>query len=84
MNSNNPSTPGYAIYENGTPTKVALINFVDDPTGVNNYTAQISIGGGNTGQPSTTPSQVMVKYFTAPSVTTKYVFEWAGQVITSI
>jgi len=79
LNNNNPLTPGYAIYENGQPTKVALINFIDDPTGANNYTAQIAIGGGTTGQNEASPGQVMVKYFSAPSVVTKYEFEWAGQ-----
>lgn len=79
MNGNNPLTPGYAIYENGNPTKVALINFIDDASGANNYTANISIGGSGAGQPNGNPPQVSVKYFTAPSVTTKYNFQWAGQ-----
>jgi hypothetical protein len=62
-NDNNPFTPAYAIYENGNPTRVALINFQDDlGTGTNTYTANIAIGGVDTGFPSTTPSTVSVRY----------------------
>jgi len=46
MNGGNVYTPGYAIYENGTPKKVALFNYVTDPSGNTDYTATISIGGG--------------------------------------
>ena len=58
----NVNTPVYAIFENGVPTKVALFNFVTDPSGASTYTATISIGGGSTGQSNATPSQVQVKY----------------------
>jgi len=51
----------YAIYESGAPTKVALINFVTDPTGASTYNAVISVGGGTTGTNNATPSQVQVK-----------------------
>jgi hypothetical protein len=54
MNNGNEFTPGYAIYENGQPARVAFINFVDDNTGASDYTASISIGG-------SVPSQVKVK-----------------------
>lgn len=60
-NNGEKFTPAYAIYENGVPTKVALFNFVTDPSGGTNITASISIGGGETGQPSSTPAQVKVK-----------------------
>ncbi|KAF8468023.1 hypothetical protein JB92DRAFT_3292213 [Gautieria morchelliformis] len=43
MSSNNIYTPGYATYENGTPTRVALFNFIRDPSGASNYTASISL-----------------------------------------
>ncbi|KIJ54019.1 glycoside hydrolase family 79 protein [Sphaerobolus stellatus SS14] len=79
QNSNNPLTPGYAIYEDGAVTKVALINFIDDPSGANNYTANISIGGSGANQTNGNPSQVTVKYFTADSVVAKDGFQWAGQ-----
>jgi len=82
QNENDPLTPGYAIYENGTPTKVALVNFIDDPSGANNYVANISIGGSGVGQAPASPSQVRVKYFIAPSVATQYEFQWAEQVST--
>ena len=64
----NINTPIYAIFENGAPTKVALFNFVTDPTGASTYTATISIGGGSTGQNNATPSQVQVKYVLPPSL----------------
>ena len=86
MNSNNMYTPGYAIYENGNPTRMALFNFITDTTGASNYTATISVGGSVANQSNASPSQVSVRYFTAPSVATKGNFQWAGQVgrITSL
>ncbi len=54
-NAVNIFTPGYAIYENGNLARVALFNYVTDPTGASTYTASISITGG------TVPSQVSVK-----------------------
>lgn len=57
----NINTPIYAIYEKGAPTKIALFNFVTDPSGASTYNAVISIGGGSTGQSNATPSQVQVK-----------------------
>jgi hypothetical protein len=57
----NINTPMYAIFENGAPTKVALFNFVTDPSGASTYTAVISVGGGTTGQGNATPSSVKVK-----------------------
>jgi hypothetical protein len=77
----NINTPIYAIYENGAPTKLALFNFVTDPTGASTYNAVISIGGGSTGQSNATPSQVQVKYLLADSVSSKGNFTWAGQTL---
>jgi len=54
-------TPAFAIYENGTPTRVVIVNFVSDDSRNNDLTVSISIGGGQTGQPSTTPASVKVK-----------------------
>jgi hypothetical protein len=54
-NGGNKFTPGYAIYENGVPTKVALFNFITDPSGNSQYTATINIAG------IPTPPQVKVK-----------------------
>jgi hypothetical protein len=53
-NGGSDYTPGYAIYENGQPVRVALTNFISDPSGNSDYTAKISIGG-------TVPAQVQVK-----------------------
>jgi len=65
--------PGYAIYENGTPTRIALLNFASDDTGASDYNALISLAG------ATVPSQVYVKYLAAPSVTDKFNVTWNGQ-----
>lgn len=51
--------PVYAIYEKGTLSRVALINYLDDPSGNSDYTAVLSVGGN--GQPNGTPAQVKVK-----------------------
>ncbi|KAH9976639.1 hypothetical protein BGW80DRAFT_1289584 [Lactifluus volemus] len=75
----NQLTPIYAIYENGTPTKLALFNFVTDPSGTNDWTATFPVGGGQTGQVGGTPLLVKVKYLTAPSVSSKGNFTWANQ-----
>ena len=79
VNGGNPSTPGYAIYENGTPMRVALFNYLDDDSGAHDLSVAISIGGGQTGQPTGTPSSVKVKYLLAEHVTVKGNFTWAGQ-----
>ncbi|KAJ7227457.1 glycoside hydrolase family 79 protein [Mycena pura] len=79
MNSNNVYTPGYAIYDGGVLARLALFNYVSDPTGASNYTMSFAIGGGDTGQPNGTPAQVKVKYLLAPSVSAKDNITWAGQ-----
>lgn len=78
--NNSPFTPGYAIYENGSPARVLMINFMDDGgTGTAAYTGYIHIGGQNTGAADTTPSSVTVRYLAAPSVSEKINITWAGQ-----
>jgi len=78
--NNSPYTPGYAIYENGAPARVLLINYMNDGgTGTAAYTAYIHIGGQNTGFSETTPSSVTVRYLAAASVSEKYNISWAGQ-----
>ncbi|KAG8706428.1 hypothetical protein FRC09_002416 [Ceratobasidium sp. 395] len=79
MNDNNDFTPGYAIYENGNPTKLVLFNYITDPTGNNDYTANIAVGGGQTGLPSATPNSIKVRRLSAGSVNQKYNITWAGQ-----
>ncbi|PSR77479.1 hypothetical protein PHLCEN_2v7910 [Hermanssonia centrifuga] len=54
-NGNNMYTPGYAVYDGGNLDRVALFNYMTDPSGANDYTASISVTGGDT------PAQVSVK-----------------------
>ncbi|KAH7338555.1 hypothetical protein B0J17DRAFT_571082 [Rhizoctonia solani] len=83
LNANNGEnlTPGYVVYEDGQPTRVLLINYVDDPSGGHDIMARIQIGGGETGQPAASPPEVRVKYFEAPSVSFKGNMTWAGQTL---
>ena len=81
VNNDDQSTPGYAIYENGTPMRVALFNYLDDTSGAYDLSVAISIGGGETGQPPSTPPSVRVKYLRAEHVTAKTNFTWAGQTL---
>lgn len=60
-NDGNVFTPGYAIYENDQLARVLLINYMTDASGANDYTATISVGGGDTGTPNAVPAQVKVK-----------------------
>ncbi|KAI0659526.1 glycoside hydrolase family 79 protein [Cubamyces menziesii] len=80
-NGGNIFTPGYAVYENGNLARLALLNFMTDPSGANDYTATISVGGGESGQPNGTPAQVKVKYLVAPSVGDKWNVTWGGQTL---
>lgn len=54
-NGGNELTPAYAVYENGKPVRVALFNYITDPSGGSTYTATIALG-------DATPAQVQVKY----------------------
>lgn len=81
LNDGNPYTPGYAIYENGTPARVLLLNLMDDGgIGTARYTGYIHIGGLN-GIADTTPSTVAVRYLIAPSVSEKFNITWANQTL---
>jgi hypothetical protein len=60
--------------QNGTPVRVAVFNYLDDPSGANTVHAVISIAG------TTMPSSVKVKYLAAASVVQKGGYTWAGQV----
>ncbi|KZP33152.1 glycoside hydrolase family 79 protein [Athelia psychrophila] len=71
-NDDNMFTPAYALYEGGNLARVALFNYMTDPSGANTYTATISI-------PSGAPSQVKVKYLQAASVAQRTNITWAGQ-----
>lgn len=54
-NGNNMFTPGYAVYDGGSLARVALFNYMTDPTGASDYMATISVNGGSV------PSSVQVK-----------------------
>ncbi|KAJ7707363.1 glycoside hydrolase family 79 protein [Mycena rosella] len=78
MNNDSIYTPGYAIYDTGI-SRLALFNYISDPTGASDYTATFSVDGAGTGLRNGTPSQVKVKYLVAPSVSNKQNITWAGQ-----
>lgn len=61
-NDGDVHTPQYVIYENGQINKVALFNFITDPTQGSAYTATIHVNGG------TVPQQVYVKCVIPPLV----------------
>ena len=48
-NGGNAYTPGYAVYERGVPSRVALFNYVTDPSGASDYVVRLAIGGGGGG-----------------------------------
>jgi hypothetical protein len=54
-NENNQNTPGYAIFERGQLSKVALFNYIDDPSGANDLNVALTVNGG-------VPASVNVKY----------------------
>ena len=67
-------------YENGKFSKMAMINYMTDPSGANDYTATIYVGGSGWNEPNGAPASVKVKYLLAPSVSEKDNITWAGQV----
>lgn len=79
-NNGDEHTPAYAIYENDQLARVALFNYMDDPTGTAALSVTISVGGKGADQPLSTPAQVKVKYLSAPSVNEKFNITWAGRV----
>jgi len=72
-NTGNVYTPAYAIYENGAISRVALFNYVNDPSGNSDLQVTLNIPTGN-------PPSATVKYLVGPSVSSKYNIAWAGQV----
>ncbi|KAH9851266.1 glycoside hydrolase family 79 protein [Lenzites betulinus] len=80
-NNGDDHTPAYAIYENGNLARMALINYLDDPTGANDYTATIYVGGSGFNEANGVPASVKVKYLIAPSVSEKDNITWAGQTL---
>ena len=53
-NGGNIFTPAYSIFENGTAARVALFNYVTDPSGASDYTATLTVSGAS-------PASVKVK-----------------------
>jgi hypothetical protein len=41
-NGGDSYTPAYAVYERGVPTKVALFNYITDPSGASDYVVRVS------------------------------------------
>ena len=60
-NNGDPHTPAYAVYENDQLARLVLINFLDDPSGANDYTATLNVGGQQFGEANAVPAQVKVK-----------------------
>lgn len=79
-NDGNDLTPAYAIYENGQFARMALINYMTDPSGANDYTATVYVGGDGFGEANGAPASIKVKYLSAPSTSEKDNITWAGQV----
>ncbi|KAJ7145148.1 glycoside hydrolase family 79 protein [Mycena crocata] len=79
MNNDSIYTPGYAIYDNNVLSRLALFNFITDPTGASDYTATFTVDGAGLGLANRALKQVKVKYFVAPSVSNKQNITWAGQ-----
>ena len=79
-NEGNDKTPAYAVFENGRFSKMAMINYMNDPSGANDYTATIYVGGSGWNEANAAPASVKVKYLLAPSVSEKNDVTWAGQV----
>ncbi|CAE6436327.1 unnamed protein product [Rhizoctonia solani] len=83
LNPNNGEnlTPGYVVYEDGQPTRMLFINYVDDASGGHDIWVRVQIGGGEIQQPPASPPRIWVKYFEAPSVSFKGNMTWAGQTL---
>ena len=77
-NNGNAYTPAYAIWQNGVLSKLALFNYLTDPTGASVSNVTFAIGGGQTGQAAGTPTTVKVKYLLSNSTASRTI-TWANQ-----
>jgi len=77
-NGGNIHTPAYAIWQDGVLSKLALFNYVSDPSDAAVSTVTFTIGGGQTGQPAGTPATVKVKYLLSESTASMNI-TWANQ-----
>ena len=57
-NDGNELTPAFSIYENDVLARMVLINFMTDPSGANDYTATLNVGGQQFGEANAVPAQV--------------------------
>jgi len=71
-NSGSLLTPQYAIYEKDILNKVALFNYMDDPTGASDLRVTLNV-------PTGVPGVIKVKYLDAKSVSSRENISWAGQ-----
>jgi hypothetical protein len=76
-NNGNQLTPAYGIYENGQPSRLVLINYINDPSGASDLTVTVQLPQGFD------TSAVNVRYLLTPgkSVADKTNFTWAGQTL---
>ncbi|KAH9960273.1 hypothetical protein BC827DRAFT_1155844 [Russula dissimulans] len=89
LDSSNPSrvfdltqnqfAPIYVVYENGMSTKLALFNFVTNPSDANDYDVMFAVSGDRTSQPRATPSSVKIRFLKASSVASKGSLTSAGR-----
>lgn len=77
-NNGNTNTPAYAIWQNGVLSKLALFNYVTDPSDAAVSVVTFALGGGQTGQPAGTPATVKVKYLLSDSTASRNI-TWANQ-----
>lgn len=75
-NAGNDLTPAYAIYEENVLSKIAVINYMDDPTQANALEVTVEVASG-------VPGSVQVKYLSAYSVSDRDNITWAGQTLGS-
>jgi hypothetical protein len=65
------SHPAYLIYENGSPARVVLFNYLSDTTGAADYVATIQVPGLNI-------DHVTVRYLSAPTISEQYDIYWGN------
>ena len=68
-NNGSVCTPAYAIWQKGVLSKLALFDYVTDPSPATVSDATFAIGGGTSRQPTGTPPTAKVKYLLSDSTT---------------
>ena len=77
-NGANAFTPAYGIWQKGVLSKLALFNYVTDPSPSAVSVVTFALGGGTSGQPAGTPATVKVKYLLSNSTASRDI-TWANQ-----